>query len=211
MMDTLQHLFNYLLHIDTHLAVFVTTYGVWTYALLFAIVFCETGLVITPFLPGDSLLFASGAIAATSSALNIHLLFILLVAASITGNGLNYFFGRLIGPNIFSSSQSWFFNKNYLIKAHQFYERYGGKTIILARFIPIIRTFAPFVAGVGYMGYRQFYIYNILGAVLWVGCLLYLSYWFGNLPAVKDHFSYIVVAIIILSILPPIIEVARRK
>lgn len=211
-METLHHLLSFILHIDNHLTAFVTDYGMWTYALLFLIIFCETGLVITPFLPGDSLLFAAGAIAAGSSeALSIHLLFILLVIASITGNGLNYFIGRLIGPKIFFSNKSWFFNKDYLIKAHQFYEQFGGKTIIFARFIPIIRTFAPFVAGIGYMSYRRFYAYNIAGAILWIGSLLYLSFWFGNLPAVKEHFSYIVLGIIGISLLPPIIEVMRRK
>lgn len=211
-METLHHLLNFLLHIDTYLTTFVTNYGAWTYALLFLIIFCETGLVVTPFLPGDSLLFAAGAIAAGSSgALNIHLLFILLVIASITGNGLNYFIGRMIGPKVFSSNKSWLFNKNYLMKANNFYKRYGGKTIILARFIPIIRTFAPFVAGIGEMSYRRFYFFNILGAILWIGSLLYLSFWFGNLPAVKEHFSYLVIAIIFLSILPPVIEVLRAN
>ncbi len=211
-METLHQLLNFVLHLDHHLTTFVTLYGMWTYGLLFLIIFCETGLVVTPFLPGDSLLFAAGAIAAgTSDALNIHLLFVLLVIASITGNGLNYFIGRLIGPKIFFSNKSWFFNKDYLDKAHRFYERFGGKTIIIARFIPIIRTFAPFVAGVGYMSYRQFYFYNIIGAVLWIGSLLYGSYWFGNLPFIKDHFSTVILAIIVISLLPPVIELVRHK
>lgn len=210
-MDTLHHLLSFILHIDAHLTTFVTNYGVWTYALLFLIIFCETGLVVTPFLPGDSLLFASGAIAATATDLNIHLLFTLLVIASIGGNGLNYYLGRLIGPRIFSSPKSFLFNKNYLTKAHLFYERFGGKTIIFARFIPIIRTFAPFVAGIGAMSYRKFYLYNIAGAIAWIGSLLYLSFWFGNFPAVKDHFSLVIVATILLSILPPFIELLRRK
>lgn len=211
-METLHQLLNFILHIDNHLMAFVTAYGVWAYALLFLIIFCETGLVVTPFLPGDSLLFAAGAIAAsTSDVVNIHLLFLLLVIASITGNGLNYFIGRLIGPKVFASQQSWLFNKNYLLKAHNFYERFGGKTIIFARFIPIIRTFAPFVAGIAYMSYRKFFFYNVLGAIVWIGSLLYLSFWFGNLPAVKEHFSYIIIAIIVLSLLPPAIELMRRK
>lgn len=211
-METLHQLLNFILHIDNHLIFFVTHYGLWTYGLLFLIIFCETGLVVTPFLPGDSLLFAAGAIAAGSSnALNVHLLFLLLVLASVIGNDLNYFIGRFIGPKIFSSNKSWFFNKNYLVKAHNFYERFGGKTIIFARFIPIIRTFAPFVAGIGYMKYRQFFFFNLTGAILWIGSLLYLSYWFGNLPAVKEHFSYIILAIIVISLLPPVIEVLRRK
>lgn len=211
-METLQHLLSFVLHIDDHLITFVTTYGIWTYALLFCIIFCETGLVVTPFLPGDSLLFAAGAISAgTDDAINIHLLFILLVVASILGNGLNYFIGRLVGPRVFFSERSWLFNKKHLDKAHAFYEKFGGKTIIFARFIPIIRTFAPFVAGVGSMSYRQFYFYNILSAVLWIGSLLYLSHWFGNLTVVKEHFSSFILAIIGFSLLPPVIEVIRRK
>lgn len=211
-METFAHLLNFVLHLDDQLTAFVTNYGAWTYALLFCIIFCETGLVVTPFLPGDSLLFTAGAVAAgTSNALDIHLLFILLVIASVTGNGLNYFIGRLIGPKVFFSERSWFFNKTYLLKAHEFYERFGGKTIIIARFIPIIRTFAPFIAGVAYMGYKRFYFYNILGAILWIGSLLYASYWFGNLPIVKDHFSSYIFGIIGISLLPPIIEVIRHR
>lgn len=211
-METFAHLLNFVLHLDDQLTAFVTNYGAWTYALLFCIIFCETGLVVTPFLPGDSLLFTAGAVAAgTSNALDINLLFILLVIASITGNGLNYFIGRLIGPKVFFSERSWFFNKAYLLKAHEFYERFGGKTIIIARFLPIIRTFAPFIAGVAYMGYKRFYFYNILGAILWIGSLLYASYWFGNLPIVKDHFSSYIFGIIGISLLPPIIEVIRHR
>lgn len=211
-MDTLQHLLNFILHIDDHLIWFVSNYGIWTYALLFLVIFCETGLVVTPFLPGDSLLFAAGAISANSNStsFNIHLLFLVLVCASILGNGLNYYIGRLIGPKIFCSEKSLFFNKNHLLKAHAFYEKFGGKTIIFARFLPILRTFAPFVAGVGYMSFRQFYFYNILGAIIWIGSLLYLSFMFGNLPSVKDNFSYIVLGIIALSLLPPLIELLRR-
>lgn len=211
-METLTPLLNYILHIDSHLIAFVTQYGLWTYALLFTIIFCETGLIVIPFLPGDSLLFAAGAISAGSeNTLNIHILFILLVLASITGNGLNYFVGQIVGPRIFYKEKSWFFNKNYLNKTHQFYERFGGKTIIIARFMPIIRTFAPFVAGIGKMKWARFYFYNILGAILWVGSLLYISYWFGNLPIVKSNFSYIVMSIIGLSIIPPLVELVRHK
>jgi membrane-associated protein len=153
---------NFILHLDQYLVAFVATYGAWTYAILFLIIFCETGLVVTPFLPGDSLLFAAGTLSANSAGtFNIHLLFILLVTASILGNGLNYFIGKLIGPKVFHSPQSFLFNKKYLEKTHRFYEEYGGKTIIIARFIPIIRTFAPFLAGMGYMGYRRFFCYYI--------------------------------------------------
>lgn len=210
-METLQQLFSFIMHIDGHLTTFVTTYGHWTYALLFLIIFCETGLIVFPFLPGDSLLFAAGAIAASSdNALDVNTLFILLVAASIIGNGLNYLIGRLVGPKVFFSQQSWFFNKKHLERAHAFYQRFGGKTIIIARFMPIIRTFAPFVAGIAAMSYRQFFFYNVISAVLWIGSLLYLSFWFGNIPIVKDNFSIVILAVIVLSLLPPIIEVTRR-
>ena len=210
-METLHQLLSFVLHLDVHLTTFVTTYGMWTYALLFLIIFCETGLVVTPFLPGDSLLFGAGAIAGSTQAINVHLLFGLLVIASILGNGLNYYIGKKLGPKIFFSQSSWLFNKKHLTQAHEFYERFGGKTIIIARFIPIIRTFAPFVAGIGAMSYRQFYLYNIAGAILWIGSLLYLSFLFGNIPAVKEHFSYIVIAIIGLSLIPPFIGIIRSK
>ncbi len=210
-MEILSHLLNFILHIDQHLIAFVSDYGVWAYVLLFLIIFCETGLVVTPFFPGDSLLFAAGALAASSDqAINIHLLFILLVIASILGNGLNYLLGRFVGSKLFRSENSLLFNKKYLEKAHRFYEQFGGKTIIIARFIPIIRTFAPFVAGIGYMTYRRFFIYNIIGAIIWIGSLLYVSYWFGNLPFIKDHFSSVILAIIVISLLPPAIELLRR-
>ena len=211
-METLYQLLEYLLHIDDQLIAFVTTYGAWTYGLLFIIIFCETGLVVTPFLPGDSLLFAAGALSASSdNAIDVHALFVLLVSASILGNGLNYLIGRFLGPKVFHSNQSWFFNKKYLERAHEFYQRFGGKTIIIARFLPIIRTFAPFVAGIGYMSYRKFFFYNIISAILWIGSLLYISYWFGNIPIIKDHFSIVALSIIGLSLLPPVIEIIRRR
>ncbi len=210
-METLHILLNFFLHLDVHLIAFVNAYGIWTYALLFTIIFCETGIIITAFLPGDSLLFASGALAANTGILNIHMLFILLVTASVIGNGVNYFIGKWLGPKVFYSKQSWLFNKKYLAKTHRFYERFGGKTIIIARFIPIIRTFAPFIAGIGYMTYRQFFIYNLIGAVLWIGTLLYGSYLFGNIPIVKQHFSLMLLVIIVLSILPAIVEILRRQ
>jgi membrane-associated protein len=211
-METLHQLLTFVLHIDTHLMAFVSSHGAWVYGLLFAIIFCETGLVVTPFLPGDSLLFAAGTIAAnTNGAIDIHLLFILLVIASTLGNGLNYSIGRFIGPKIFQSNRSWLFNKDYLKEAHAFYERHGGKTIIFARFIPIIRTFAPFVAGVGYMSRKVFFSYNFFSAILWIGSLLYLSYFFGNIPIIKDHFSIAILIIIGISLLPPVIEFIRRR
>ncbi|WED43787.1 DedA family protein [Legionella cardiaca] len=211
-MEQLQHLLNYVLHIDTYLFSFVSSYGVWTYLVLFAIIFCETGLVVLPFLPGDSLLFASGSVAAQSGAsLDIFLLFGLLVLASITGNQLNYSIGKMVGPQVFSRSNSRLLNKKYLQKTHLFYEKHGGKTIIFARFIPIIRTFAPFVAGIGYMNRSQFFLYNITSATLWIGSLIWLGYFVGALPFVKNNFTLVIYGIIILSLLPPVLTFFFRK
>src|SRR3990167_5966092 len=167
-MDILHYLTQFVLHLDEHLIAFVTAYGAWTYVLLFLIIFCESGIIFTAFLPGDSLLFATGALTANMSGiLNIHLLFILLVVASVSGNGLNYFTGKWIGPRIFFSGNSWIFNRKHVENAHRFYERYGGKAIVVARFIPILRTIVPFIAGIGYMAYRHFFIFNLIGAFLW--------------------------------------------
>ncbi|TAK74702.1 MAG: DedA family protein [Gammaproteobacteria bacterium] len=211
-METLQILLPYLLHIDQYLINFVSAYGTWTYAALFLIIFCETGLVVTPFLPGDSLLFAAGSLAANSShVLSIQLLFILLALASILGNKTNYLIGRLIGPRVFSAQQSWLLNKKYLEEAHRFYEKHGGKTIIFARYIPIIRTFAPFVAGIGYMNIRQFTSFNIISAFLWVGSLLGAGYFLGTLPFIRDNFSIVIYGIITLSLLPPLFAFLYRK
>lgn len=210
-MESIHHIFYYILHIDDYLLTLVSNYGIWAYVTLFAIIFCETGLVVFPFLPGDSLLFAAGSIAATvNQPLNIQLLFLLFILASILGNKLNYFIGRMIGPRIFQANQSWLLNKKHLEEAHQFYEKHGGKTIILARFIPIIRTFAPFVAGVGYMGLSEFSFYNIASAFLWVGSLLFSGYYFGKLPFIKNHFSLVIYGIIVLSLLPPTIMFIYR-
>lgn len=211
-MEHLQHLLNYILHIDTYLFSFVSHYGTWTYLALFAVIFCETGLVILPFLPGDSLLFASGSIAAQANAsLDVFLLFILLICASIFGNQVNYFFGRALGPQVFSRSNSRLLNKKYLQQTHAFYEKHGGKTIILARFIPIIRTFAPFVAGIGYMNRSQFFFYNLISATLWIGSLVWLGYFVGALPFVKNNFAFVIYGIIVLSLLPPILTFFCRK
>lgn len=209
-METLQFLWQYILHIDTHLIAFASSYGVLTYAALFAIIFCETGLVITPFLPGDSLLFAAGSIAA-GQVLNIQLLLVLLITASVLGNKLNYLIGRALGPKIFSANQSWLLNKKHLQEAHQFYEKHGGKTIILARYLPIIRTFAPFVAGIGNMNLALFSLYNILSAALWVGSLLGIGYFFGTLPIVRDNFAIFLYGIIALSFFPPIMAFIYKK
>lgn len=211
-MESMQQLLQYILHIDQYLFAFVLSYGFWTYVVLFAIIFCETGLVVTPFLPGDSLLFAAGSIAASSqNVLSIQLLFILLTLASIFGNKVNYLIGRAIGPRVFSAQDSWLLNKKHLLKAHQFYEKHGGKTIILARFIPIIRTFVPFIAGVGYMDLRKFTFYNILSALLWIGSLLGAGYYFGSLPFVKENFSLVLYGIIAVSLLPPAGAFVLRK
>ena len=211
-MESIQQLFQILLHVDVYLISLVSHYGTLTYLILFLIIFCETGLVVTPFLPGDSLLFAAGSIAANSSEkLSIQLLFVLLILASILGNKLNYLIGKAIGPRVFSAQHSWLLNKKHLLEAHRFYEKHGGKTIIFARFIPIIRTFAPFVAGVGYMGIKQFSFYNIVSGILWVGSLLGAGYYFGTLPFIKEHFSAVVYGIVAVSLLPPVISLIYRK
>lgn len=210
-MEIIHNLLQYILHIDTYLFPFVKEYGVWTYALLFLIIFCETGLVILPFLPGDSLLFAAGSIAGTSGTLNINLLLILLIIASTLGNQINYWIGKWIGPRAFSFDDSWLFKKRYLENAHQFYEKHGGKTIIMARFIPIIRTFVPFVAGISYMNITRYTLYNILSAILWVSSLLLTGYFFGSRPFVQAHFTMVIYAIIVISLLPPVIAFIYRK
>jgi membrane-associated protein len=202
-MYSLEHFIDVSLHIDVYLNTMLTNYGFWTYLVLFLILFCETGLVVTPFLPGDSLLFATGSLAAQAqSGLNVFLLFALLVLASALGNQLNYLIGKNIGPRIFSVKRSWVFNPKHLTEAHQFYEKHGGKTIFFARFIPIIRTFAPFVAGIGSMNRVHFSIYNLASALVWIGSLLSLGYFLGSLPVVKNNFTWVIYAIIVLSLVP---------
>ncbi|MBX7157607.1 MAG: DedA family protein [Verrucomicrobiae bacterium] len=196
---------DFILHAENHLREFTANYGVWVYALLFLIIFCETGLVITPFLPGDSLLFAIGALAA-QQIMDINLLWPLLIVAGILGDSVNYAIGKWIGPKVFHYENNRFFRKDYLMRAHAFYEKYGGRAIVLARFVPIIRTFAPFVAGVGTMTYRKFFFYNVFGAILWVSLFLGAGYFFGNLPFVKSNMKIIILAIIIVSVLPIIWE-----
>lgn len=213
-MDILNWCIDTFLHLDVRLNDLAEQMGVWLYLLLFLIVFCETGLVVTPFLPGDSLLFAVGALASRpDSPLSLPWLILLLIVAAILGDAVNYSIGYRVGPRVFSSEKSWLFNKNHLLKTQRFYEKYGGKTIILARFIPIIRTFAPFVAGIGKMQYHRFAVYNIIGGIAWVLIFLVGGYLFGEHPIVKQHFHIVIVAIIIISILPPIIEylLARRR
>lgn len=208
-MDYVRSVMDLFLHLDQHLNRIVTDYGVWTHLILFAIVFAETGLVVTPFLPGDSLLFAAGALAAIGS-LDLWLLVVLLTGAAILGDTVNYWVGAWIGPRAFSGNVK-FLRKDYLDRTHAFYEKHGGKTIILARFIPIIRTFAPFVAGVGAMSYGKFITYNVVGAVLWVGLFVPAGYYFGNMPTVKENFSLVILAIIAISLMPIAVEAIRAR
>lgn len=211
MMELISYLIDLVLHLDKHLAEIIQSYGLWTYLILFLIVFCETGLVITPFLPGDSLLFAAGALAALEgSPLNVWTLFILLTVAAIIGDTVNYWIGAYIGPKAFTTD-SRFFKRAYLIRTQEFYERHGGKTVIIARFVPIIRTFAPFVAGIGSMNYLRFITYNVGGGILWVAVCLFFGYIFGNIPFVKRNFSLVILAIIFISILPGLIEILRHR
>jgi membrane-associated protein len=200
-------LLNYVLHPQPHLEAMTASMGPWFYLLLFGIIFCETGLVVTPFLPGDSLLFAVGALASSgNSSLSLPLLFALLVVAAVIGDAVNYAIGYRLGPKVFKYEQSWFFNKKHLLRAQAFYEKYGSKTIILARFVPIVRTFAPFVAGIGKMRYARFFQYNCVGAVAWVAICLESGYLFGGLEWVTKHFELVVLAIVFISVLPMVVE-----
>lgn len=211
-MEVIHTVIDFILHIDVHLQAMVAQYGVWIYAILFLILFCETGLVVTPFLPGDSLLFVAGALAAIpDSALNVHVMALLLCVAAIVGDAVNYTIGRLFGDKLFSNPNSKIFRRSYLDKTHQFYERHGGKTIILARFVPIVRTFAPFVAGMGKMSYRHFALFNVVGGILWVVLFSYAGYFFGNLPAIQENLHYLIIAIILVSVLPGVVEVLRHR
>jgi len=209
--EFIQTLIDFVLHIDVHLVEIVNSYQTWTYLILFLIIFAETGLVVTPFLPGDSLLFAAGAIIAKpETELNIFFMCILLIAAGVLGDMVNYHIGKYVGPKAFSGKYK-LLKKEYLDKTQAFYDKHGGKTIIYARFIPIVRTFAPFIAGIGTMTYTRFSSYNVIGAISWVVSFLFLGYFFGGLPIIKDNFTLVVFAIIILSVLPPVIEVLRSK
>ncbi len=209
-MESIAYLIDLFLHLDAHLHEMIIAYGSWTYAILFIIIFCETGLVATPFLPGDSLLFAAGTFAGLGS-LDPHWLFLLLTTAGILGDTVNYWIGFRVGPKVFHRENVRILNKRYLERAHAFYEKHGGKTIIIARFIPIIRTFAPFVAGIGRMTYLRFLSFNVIGAVLWVGVFVYGGYFFGNLPVVRKNFSLVIIAIVLLSVTPPVIEYIRHR
>jgi membrane-associated protein len=209
-MDLISGFIDLVLHLDQHLRELAQTYGTWVYAFLFLIVFLETGVVVTPFLPGDSLLFVAGTIAAAGE-LNVHILVLLLIVAAIAGDSLNYAIGRYLGPRVFRFEDSRFFKRAYVDRTHAFFERHGGKAIIIARFVPIIRTYAPFVAGIGAMSYRRFLMFNVTGAVLWVVLLTYAGFFFGNLPMVKNNLTAVILGIIVMSVMPAIIEFWRAR
>jgi len=209
-MEFFSQLLDFVLHLDKHLSALIQSYGLWTYLILFTIIFLETGLVVTPFLPGDSLLFAAGTFA-SAKALKVHWLFILLGAAAILGDTANYWIGHFIGPRVFHQDKSRFFKREYLDRTHRFYEKYGAETIIIARFVPIIRTFAPFVAGIGRMNYWRFISYNVIGGIGWVALFVFGGYFFGNIPFVRRNFSLVIIAIIIVSVLPALFEVFRQR
>jgi membrane-associated protein len=208
-MDLLKKFVDLFLHLDTHLSQVIAQYGTGTYLILFLIVFCETGLVVTPFLPGDSLLFAAGTFAALGQ-LDLWLMILVLAAAAVLGDSVNYWVGARIGPRAFSGDLR-LLKKEHLDRTRAFYEKHGGKTIILARFVPIVRTFAPFVAGVGAMSYRHFLLYNIAGAVLWVGLLVPAGYFFGNIPVVRENFTIVILAIVAISVMPVVVEALRGR
>jgi len=209
-MELLAALWDFVMHLDAHLSAFVAEHGAWVYALLFAIVFCETGLVVTPFLPGDSLLFVVGALAAAGG-MDITTVMTVLVAAALTGDNVNYWIGRWAGPKVFRAEESRWFSRKYLERTHAFYERHGGKAIIIARFVPIVRTYVPFVAGIGTMSYARFLGFSVVGALLWVVSLCQAGYWFGNIPLVKDNLGVVIVIIVAISVTPIAVEFLRAR
>lgn len=209
-MELIANFIDIFMHIDKHLSIVIQNYGTLTYVILFLIIFCETGLVVTPFLPGDSLLFAVGTFAAIG-ALDVSVVFVLLTIAAVAGDTVNYWIGNFVGPKVFYKDDVRFLNKKHLERTHRFYEKYGGKTIIIARFVPIIRTFAPFVAGIGSMTYGRFISYNIIGGILWIAVCVFAGYFFGNIPVVKQNFSIVILAIIFISIMPGVIEFLRHR
>lgn len=204
----LPSLIDFILHIDTHLDAIVSAYPTLSYLLLFFIIFIETGVVVMPFLPGDSLLFVVGALSALGS-LNIFSVFLIMFFAAVLGDTVNYHIGKSVGPHVFRAKSSWFFNKEHLFRAQEFYNKHGKKTIVIARFVPIVRTFAPFVAGIGDMKYRDFFAYNVIGALLWCGLFIIGGFFFGNIPWVQDNFGTFILAIIFLSLMPLVIELIR--
>jgi membrane-associated protein len=209
-MNLVIYFVDFFIHLDKYLPLIIQSFGVWAYVILFLVIFSETGLVVTPVLPGDSLLFALGAFAA-QGALNIEVLLISLCIAAIAGDTVNYSIGHFVGPKVFHYQESRFFKKEYLLRTHQFYEKHGGKTIFIAQFMPIIRTFAPFVAGVGAMTYSKFILFNVTGCITWVCLFLLGGYFFGNIPSVKNNFTIVIVAIIIISVLPGVFEYRRQR
>lgn len=209
-MDLIAQFIQIILHLDQHLASLVSQYGELVYVILFLIIFCETGLVVTPFLPGDSLLFVTGTLAATG-AMDVHLLVPTLIAAALIGDNVNYWIGRLLGMKLFRNENSKIFNRAYLQRASEFYDRHGGKTIIIARYLPIIRTYVPFVAGIAQMPYRRFMSFSIIGAALWVGSLSYAGYFFGNIPFVKNNLSIFIISLVVLPALPALFEFIRSR
>jgi membrane-associated protein len=209
-MELVASLWDFVVHLDVHLAAFIAEHGVWVYALLFVIVFCETGLVVTPFLPGDSLLFVAGALAAAGG-MEIGVVIALLVTAALCGDNVNYWIGRWVGPKVFRAEDSRWFNRRHLDRTHAFYERHGGKAIILARFVPIVRTYVPFVAGIGAMPYARYLAFCLAGALLWVVSLSLAGYWFGNIALVKDNLAVVIVAIVAVSVMPIAIEFLRAR
>ncbi len=209
-MALIKQILDFVMHLDRHLSGLIQAYGLWTYGILFLIIFLETGFVVTPFLPGDSLLFAAGTFAASGD-FKVGWLLIILSAAAVLGDTANYWIGHFIGPKVFSREKTRFFKKEYLDRTHRFYEKYGPETIIIARFVPIIRTFAPFVAGIGHMSYWKFISYNVIGGVGWVALFVLGGYFFGNIPVVRDHFGLVIVVIIIISIIPAVTEFLRHR
>ena len=209
-MELFAEFFDIVLHLDKHLTVLIQTYGAWIYLILFLIIYCETGLVVTPFLPGDSLLFVAGAMAATG-AMDVHGLFALLVTAAFLGDNTNYWIGHYVGPRVFKRERSLFFNPAHIHRTQRFYEKHGGKTVMLARFLPIVRTFAPFVAGVGRMVYPRFMFYSFSGSVFWIGFFVYGGYYFGNIPFVKNNLTAFILGIVVVSIVPGIVGFLRQK
>jgi|YelNatPaOPRAMG01_1025707.scaffolds.fasta_scaffold00018_71 membrane-associated protein len=209
-MEIIGQLIDFILHLDRHLGHLIQQFGFWTYFILFFVIFLETGFVVTPFLPGDSLLFAAGALAAIG-ALNPLALFMILAAAAILGDTANYWIGHFVGPRVFHKEKSRFFRRDYLDRTHEFYEKYGAETIIIARFVPIIRTFAPFVAGIGRMSYARFLSYNVIGGLLWVALFVFGGYFFGHVPFIKRNFSLVIIAIILISLMPALHEFWKHK
>ena len=209
-MDMLLNFIDIFIHLDQHLSLLIQSFGGWAYLIVFLVIFCETGLVVTPILPGDSLLFGLGAIAAMG-ALKVEWLFVMLSIAAIAGDTVNYMIGHYVGPRVFARESGRFFKKEYLERTHRFYEKYGGKTIVIARFVPIIRNFSPFVAGIGSMTYSRFIAYNIVGGISWIALFIFGGYYFGNLSIVKRNFTLVIFAIIFISILPGVIEYVRQR